>query len=344
MKYRLMLIALLLSTPFCNAEKNSLPPSFGVWSEWLPYSKLPERFPFLLRQKARLHVAVKEDEINQLQTWRDLTTMMSKAKDQGVQVWIWPLLSKGHGYWLNQWNNDLYAQYVEKLIRNLGAENLKPAGVSMDLEPPPEKLEEFLGLIRKFKISEVIKRAKSNIDLKQFEATRTSIGTLARTLHGLGIRTHAVTTPFVLEDSSGKRMIQKIFGSPLDSDHFDHISFMAYRSEFERMVGNLNPRIVYEYSRRAILQYGNRAGIDLGVVGDISFPHEVQGYQEPSQLHEDISAARAAGISRIQAYSLDGMDDRNWFKNIDPKEPCYSLKFQVLDQFLKMILQKIERE
>ena len=211
----------------------------------------------------------------------------------------------------------------------------------MDLEPPPEKMENFLNLISKFKIKKVIEQAKANVDLVKFEKAQNTIKSLSLFLHEREIQTHAVSTPFVLEDSEHKKTVQQIFGIPLDQSNFDYVSFMAYRSEYERIVGKMNSRMIYEYSKRALKKYGNQASIDLGVVGNIEFPHPIQGYQDPKLLFQDIAAAKAAGINRIQVYSLDGMDDRNWLMDVNPHKPGASVKFELLDRFIRIMLSSI---
>jgi hypothetical protein len=149
-----------------------------------------------------------------------------------------------------------------------------------------------------------------------------------------------VTTPFLL-DSKYTLRLQKVFGIPINQNSFDYISFMAYRSEFERIIGEMNSRLVYDYSLKAKEMYGEKAGVDLGVVGNIEFPHKLTGYSDPSRLWEDISAAKAAGITKIQVYCLEGIHSDEWLKDVEPKVPFWSLKFFFTNSFFTLLFSQI---
>ena len=334
------MISIVLSLLFCVPSFADT--SFGVWSEWIPYPSLQQRLPWLSQHFVRLHVAVREDEYQDPVIRSQLVELFKDAKSKNVEVWLWPLLSKKNGYWFNQWNSEFYSDYTHQLIHDLEAEGVRPAGVSMDLEPPPEVLASFLDLVSHFKIKKLLQESKKNVDLALFNKMQERVSELSKALHLKGIKTHAVTTPFVLEDPRHDQIVQKIFGIPLQEKDFDYISFMAYRSEYERILGKMNPRVVYEYSKRSKQQFGDKAAIDLGVVGDISYPHEIKGYKKPSELWKDISAAKAGGIDRIQVYALDGMNEENWFEDVPAKKPMNSIKFGIMDRLIHSLILMIQ--
>ncbi len=331
--YHLFLI-LFFFVNITNAKTN-----FGAWSEWTSYNDLSKKIEILKATNTRLHLAIKKDELNE-ENFQKLIVFLKKAELEGVNYWLWPLLSKEEGYWPNQWNIKTYSNYVLDLLNKLKKHKLKPSGISIDLEPPPEKLEKYLTLIQKFKLVELHRFASSSIDESLFIEAKKELVTLHSKLKEQNITTHIVTTPFLLDEKNSLRL-QKVFGIPLDNFAFDYISFMAYRSEFERLVGKMNSRLVYEYSLQARKVYGKRAGIDLGVVGNIEFPHKLEGYSHPSRLWEDISAAKAAGISSIQIYCLDGIPSEDWIKEVGPIEPTWSLKFFIVNNFLLLLFSQI---
>jgi len=313
--------------------------NFGTWSEWTAFNDLSKKMTLLKSNNIRLHLAIKQDELDD-ENFQQLIVFLKKAEAEKINYWLWPLLSKKDGYWPNQWNIKTYSNYVLDLIKRLKTNNLKPSGISIDLEPPPEKLEKYLTLVQKFKLIELHRFANSSIDESLFEKAKKELVILHSQLKLQNIIIHVVTTPFLLDEKNSIRL-QKVFGIPLDNEAFDYISFMAYRSEFERLVGKMNSRLVYEYSVQAKKVYGNRAGIDLGVVGNIEFPHKLEGYSDPSRLWEDIAAVKAAGISNIQVYCLDGIQSVEWIKDVAPIEPTWSLKFFIVNNFLSLLFSQI---
>ncbi|MGK5088906.1 hypothetical protein WDW86_15210 [Bdellovibrionota bacterium FG-2] len=323
----------------------------GVWSEWIPYPQVEKHLEELSKNRLRIHLAVRQDEVRDPANFSELVHLLHAAQTKKVDVWIWPLLAQKEGYWLNQWNAPQFKAFTLDLLDNLEAQGVSVKGVSFDLEPPLEKLEALLSLAKKLKLAELTKTAQSYDEPDLFCAARSEIRDLAQTLHQRKLLVHAVTTPFILHDFKNKvthprcadRTMQRVLGIPLDAENFDLISFMAYRSEFKTIIGGINSRLVYTYGQRARAAFGGQAGLDLGIVGNLTFPHPLIGYQEPSRLKEDLAAARAAGIGNLQIYSLDGMvlsEDPNlrpiadWVGEVQPHKPGVSIKFSLLDGLL----------
>ncbi len=96
---------------------------------------------------------------------------------------------------------------------------------------------------------------------------------------------------------------------------------------------------MHAYARAAVERFGERAGVDLGLVGEGVYPSGIYG--EPGELAADVGAALAAGIRRenIHVYSLDGMVDRGtpdaW---VEPPggEPSRDLRAWTLRASLKV--------
>ena len=127
----------------------------------------------------------------------ELFIFLKEAKKKKVEIWLWPLLTKENGYWFNQWNCDSYSDYTRTMIKDFENEGVIPAGVSMDLEPPPEVLADFLKMASKLQIKKLIQESNKNINLPLFEKMRSSVAQLSAFLHSKGLKTHAVSTPFV---------------------------------------------------------------------------------------------------------------------------------------------------
>jgi hypothetical protein len=82
---------------------------------------------------------------------------------------------------------------------------------------------------------------------------------------------------------------------------------MAYRSEYERFLGDLGTAMVADAAPRTLRALGSKASIDVGVVGEITFPHRLQGMTRMEEVDAEIAEAVRGGVERIQIYSLDGL-------------------------------------
>jgi len=319
------------------------PIDLGVWSEWTEPAELVHDLPVLKERSLRLHVATRLDPSQTLEL-SGIEQLLRQAENQKVEVWLWPLLPKDRGYWLNQWNANTYALQVRALVEHIQSSGLSFAGISMDLEPPPEVLEELLQTASRLQFQKLVEIGHTLQNELLYESAQSEIRTLAEWLHLRGVKTHLVTTSLLLtEELPGEPgdALERSLGIPVVPEAFDYLSFMSYRSEFERMIGRMNSRVVYEHGLRAKARYGEKAGIDLGVVGDIEFPHAVHGYRNPKRLHQDLGALRAAGISRAQVYCWEGMRDPQWgFQKEFDRKPIFSLKFSLMDAFFSY-LQKL---
>ncbi len=321
---------------FAQGFAFATPMSLGVWSEWTPYRQMIEDLPTLKARNLRLHLAV------HLPEEQDLSELLRQANQLQVEVWLWPLLPRDRGYWLNQWNSEEYTQSVRTLVTRLLDAGVNVSGVSMDLEPPPEMLEKLLKSASKLRFGELKRQARQNQDPGLFQSSKERIRELADWLHSRGLQTHLVTTSLLLTEESDDSLEQAL-GIPVVPEAFDHLSFMSYRSEFERMLGRMNSRVVYEHALRAKARYGEKASMDVGVVGDIEFPHPVRGYRRPKRLLQDLGALQAAGISRAQIYCWEGLRGEEW-NSLDPKskKPLFSMKFSLLDHLISWLDRSID--
>jgi len=212
MKYLLILFFLFSTALFAATN-------FGVWSEWSDFKDLPQKYEYLKKSGARLHLAIKKDELTE-EKFQTLIVALKKIESEKINYWLWPLLSKSDGYWPNQWNMSIYSQYVRELVERLEKQNLHPQGISIDLEPPPEKLEKYLELLQKFEIKKIHEFSSRDINEDLFKKASIELNSLFHFLKQKRITIHVVTTPFLL-DSKYTLRLQKVFGIPINQNSFD---------------------------------------------------------------------------------------------------------------------------
>lgn len=236
-----------------------------------------------------------------------------EAAKAGVPVRIWPLLSQAHGYWIGETNvaetADLMASLIAWRSRRGG-----PVfdGVSFDLEPDFQYSEALRRCARK-RPDRALSLLLDNVTPTRFAKARSSLARTVHTLRRSGVMTHAVTYPVVLDQAQGDTTLEDALSIPVTGIDWDEVSFMVYQTPIAQLTGRwFGPALVHSYARSAVERFGDRAGIDLGVVGDHGVGLDAgDRYAVPSALAADLAASRAAGVplARTRVYGLAGVLD-----------------------------------
>lgn len=314
------------------------PVSLAVWSEFLPFAQVAKQLPTLKAHGAMLFVAVKPEDL----TSPDLFALWRAAHDQGVPIRPWLLLTVADGYWANKWNADAVRRHVERFLDGLTAAGLSTDWVTLDVEPPATLTTALGEHLKRFDLAGARSALAASSRSGSLSAARATYTALAGELHGRGVKLHAVTSSSVLDEPEpGRYRMQSALGTPVEGVPWDEVTFMAYRPEFEHLVGKLGPDLVYRYAAAAHALYGAKAGMDVGEVGSPGYPAPVPGYTDPAELTADLAAVQAAGISRADVYSLDGILQQGqadrWLAVPPAAKPAGNLKAALLRCFFQIM-------
>ena len=63
---------------------------------------------------------------------------------------------------------------------------------------------------------------------------------------------------------------------------------------------------MYSYGKDIASFYGDKGAIDLGTIGNAGMVSD-QGITDVDTMRQQVAAAKAAGVTKIHAYSLDGI-------------------------------------
>ncbi len=278
-----------------------------MWSEFLPPQSVIAEIPFLKENNLALYQAVHHDMLGK----DEMKELLISAVDSGIETRAWLLLDYSDGYWPNEENAEKFYSQAVAFMDWVEEEDIPVRWIIVDMEMSWQKTQTLSEATGDFlKILELL---KSNMNVENFNSAREKYIDLVRVAHSRGFKVMCVTYPQVLDDiSDGDNSIQDALDIPVTGVDWDEVSFMVYRTVFNDMwAQGFTAYLIYSYAKSAIEFFGERAGIDVGLVappvledgGEI--PGLANGYTAPEGLLEDISAAGSAGIKSVHIWPLD---------------------------------------
>lgn len=346
-----LLVLMAISVAACDAprlrERTTAPaPShLAVWSEFLEPATVEAQLELLAQHRVALYLAIRSEVIGDTA----LRRLLRRARELGVEVRAWLLLTDDEGYWPGERNLDAFDALVQRFWSWNLAEQLGVRWIIADIEPPLATSRALFDAVAGGSIADALPLLLQNRDPVAFEKARLRWARAVERWQAQGISVMAVTFPLALDDDDdGDATIQDVLETPIAGIGWDEISFMLYQNVFEDFAGTrVGPRLIYDYLVRARTLFGDRASVALGLIGTIGKSgSERPGYVDPDALREDIAAALAAGVDRVQLFSLDGIlaepgAPSRWFDALDvtPSIPAPS---PALDE-LRGLLRTLDR-
>jgi len=231
----------------------------------------------------------------------DLARLCTVARERGVDLAIWPMLSDAEGRWASVDNAERFGRYVRDLLEELSHRGICPDEVALDLEPTIERLKRLISLDPRGALDHARKGEERLLDL-------------ARELRARSIRVSSALMPLVLFDKPldvSPGGFEIAMGTPVSRFEWDHASVMMYTSLVEGYSRGLLARAdVRPMLARAALEakrrFGDRAGISLGAVGQGALGDEAT-YRSVEELADDVAITRAAGVDDLTLFDLGGV-------------------------------------
>lgn len=277
-----------------------------VWVEFLPYeeARSPHVISFLSAHDLQPIFAVRPDsDLDQLAQVIQLT------HNAHLRPMIWPLLSHTDGYWPGEENAGRWWSQTEWILDTLAQQNAHPWGVAVDLEPPIDQVQRMARAVPGL---DVLRLLVSNLDRSRFERSVRVWNTIAEALHQRRLHSLAVAFSAVASDLNHQQPVwQDLLETPWTQVGWESHGIMAYGSLVtgysKGMLGAGDARAIHHHLISAIeKQWGAASHVSLGLVGTGVLGDEPT-YQTPQELAEDAAAVRAAGITDIGIFCLEGI-------------------------------------
>lgn len=340
------------SARFANQTDRQVRPSMShaIWAEFMPYSWVQADLKRLAAHHLQINLAISLARPFD----NTLKQFLRAAAAEGVPVGAWLLLDDQQGYWPNASNASLYCKEVARFVSWLETERLSIREVIVDMETPL-MMSRLLKthLLRGLKLE--YQRWLSLSNHLQFWEGVDHFRQLVRALRQAGLRAQVVTYPMIVHDLvAGQTAFQEFLQVPVTPVDWDQISLMVYRSSFQDLLPfAISADLVYRYFKLAKTVLPNTpVCAALGVIGSIGKVSE-GGFQDPQALYQDLAAARAAGVTHAQLFSLDGMhqlgNPQDWLAVFEAKAarpqslPGDRLLWQGLLQSHRLLSQQYRR-
>jgi hypothetical protein len=317
MRVRAAFVSLAVATSACGEVEEHAPSRAGVYAEFTPFDALVAHLPVLAEARAALHVAVPAEHAQD----PALGTLLRAAEARRVEVRVWPVLAREDGYWPGETNVARFDAAVDALLGRLDAERLVASTVVFDLEPDLAYTE-ALRAAWPSGLDAVGALMREHHDTTAFATAREALAATVARVQARGMRAECVTYPQVLDDlADGDDDLQDVLDVPVRGIAWAEVAFMVYQTTFAEAADTwLGPGLVASYAASARAHFGDRGTIALGVVGSAGVAiGDGPAYADPATLAADVAAARAAGVERVEVYSLDGMaadtaGPRSWLR------------------------------
>lgn len=286
--------------------QDQMNPTYALWAEFMPYHWVAGDLPLLQKHALALNLAIPASQIGST----ELRALLLRAALLEVPVRAWLLLPDALGYWPHAGNAEIFAETAHRLMDWIAAEQLPLPVLIADLEPSLADSLHLRQLLLQRHLPALWSHLRQSQRALKLAEAREVYNQLIHELHQRGTQAWAVTYPLVVEDAQASNTcFQELLQLPVTGVNWDALSLMTYRSSFRDLLGfALSPHFVKGYFEDARTCFGQQLQVQaaLGVVGTVGKLSE-SGYKDPSELAADCEAARQAGVSEIQIFSLDGM-------------------------------------
>ncbi|MBN1268274.1 MAG: hypothetical protein JXB04_01695 [Kiritimatiellae bacterium] len=292
----------------------------AVWCEFMPYARVHEHLPTLARHEVDLILHVGRGDIGD----PELVRLCRTARDQDVEVMAWFLLPYEKHLYVGEDSLKDVADLSLRFAEWARAEDLGVEWLVFDCEPSPLLGRELYASVRRGRVRALARRLRAERDPARFQVSAAALNGLIGDLRARGFRVMGSANRVLLDMlKHGNTDLQDALNTPFTMIDWDRASFITYRyraSQVQYMA------MIRRYARLARGCFGEKAALDLGLLGDQRhFPEHreravlfgaeedfvsyLSGMRSTTDLRDVVSMALGAGVERVNLYSLEGAVD-----------------------------------
>ena len=305
----------------CHTPPPATPPharaKLAIWCEFMPYNDVIPTLPVLAAYNCDLLLHVGPLDVGD----PALAELCREARRQNVNVAAWFLLPYEEHLYVGEETVDAIRDLSLRFTAWAQRADLGVQWVVFDCEPSPLLGKRLFEIARHGRLISLAETLRAEQDPERFEQSVTRLNALIDDLHtahmnvmGAGNRAFL---DFLRHDNIA---VQDALNAPFSMIHWDRASFISYRYKASQ------PQYVAMINRYAELAheyFGERAALDLGLLGDQrnipehreraelfgggdEFMEYLDGMRSVYDLEEVAGVALGRGVQYINLYSLDG--------------------------------------
>ncbi len=348
MRNRLLILVALLAAG-CATPKAAGPGApasparaeLAIWCEFMPYADVLDTLPVLAKYRCDLLLHVGRKDVGD----PDLARLCREARAQEVAVVAWFLLPYDEHLYVGEETVDATRELAMRFVAWAQREDLGVKWVVFDCEPSPLLGKELFASVRRGRVLELADILRGEKDPARFEKSVAGLNRLIEDLHGAGLRVMGAANRVFLDFMRyGNTTVQDSLNAPFSMVNWDRASFITYRYKASQVT---YVAMINRYATLARRYFGDRAALDLGLLGDQrGFPEHreraelfgggdqfigyLNGMRSVYDLEEVTAVALGRGVKYINLYSLDGAVDSvagldYWLKAASEARPAGGL-------------------
>ncbi len=288
-----------------------------MWCEFMPYAEVQAQLPVLAQYQCDLILHVERESLDD----PDFAPLLREAERLGVGVDAWLLLPYDEHLYVGQASIDATRDLARQAADFFEANQLAVRAFVFDCEPSPLLGSELFAAVLAKSLPQLARVLRAQMDPEIFHRDVADLNDLIAELRQRGYAVDgAANRAFLDAQSRGNVALEDALNAPVSGLHWDALSFITYRYQISQLsyVAMLN-----RYATLARRLYGERAAMDVGLVGDYHqisenaeraelfgggefFYSYLRGMRRTPDLEEAIGVVLGCGIRNINIYALDG--------------------------------------
>ena len=316
-------------------------PHLSIWCEFMPYKEVEATLPALARYDCDLLLHVGREDIGS----KDLVSLCRAARLNGVKISAWLLLPYDEHLYVGEATADPIRDFSLQFVDWSHKETLAIDWVVFDCEPSPLLGKKLFAEARQGDVVALARILRGETEPAQFSDSVDKLNALIDELHGRGVKVmgaaNRVFLDFLRHDNTE---VQDSLNAPFSMVRWDRTSFITYRYKASQVE---YVSMVNRYAGLAHLYFGDKAALDLGLLGDQRdfadhreraelfsggdfFISYLNGMRSTCDLQEVVGVSLGRGVTHINLYSLEGAADSvagldYWLRAASESQPLTGL-------------------
>ena len=313
----------------------------AIWCEFLPYAEVERRLPALAKYDCDLILHVEKESLAD----PDFPKLLRAAERRGVGVDAWLLLPYEHHLYVGQASVAATKKLARAAADFFRTNDLRVRAFVFDCEPSPVLGRELFAAVRAGSLPQLAEVLRDQLDPRDFRRDTARLNALVEDLRRGGYAVDgAANRAFLDSQARGNVALEDALNAPVSGVGWDALSFITYRYQAS---GRSYVAMLNRYAGLARRLYGDRAALDVGLIGDYDgipenaaraalfgagaeFNDYLRGMRSTADLEEAVGAVLGRGVRRVNLYALDGAVTSvagldNWLKAARRARPAPAL-------------------